>query len=126
MQAEMKARFFRHTPAAGVRRLLMAVVLGACGLPMHVLAQATAWPTKPIRIITGWTPGGNADAISRLLAEDIGKRVSQTIIVDNRPGAAGTIGALAVVRSEPDGHTLLVATMVESTVVPPMSVQTMQ
>jgi tripartite-type tricarboxylate transporter receptor subunit TctC len=79
-----------------------------------------------VRIVTGWPPGGNADAISRLLAEDIGKRIAQTIIIDNRPGAAGTIGALAVVRAEPDGNTLLVATMVESTVVPPMSVQTMQ
>ena len=106
--------------------LLLAVFLCASGLSGHSFAQTPAWPTKPVRIVTGWTPGGNADAVSRLLADDIGKRISQTIIVDNRPGAAGTIGALAVVRSEPDGHTLLVATMVESTVVPPMSVQTMQ
>ena len=105
---------------------LNILAICALALPGLSFAQAPAWPTKQVRIITGWTPGGNADAISRLLAEDIGKRISQTIIVDNRPGAAGTIGALAVVRSEPDGHTLLVATMVESTVVPPMSVQTMQ
>jgi tripartite-type tricarboxylate transporter receptor subunit TctC len=108
------------------RRLLAMGLLGVLALASPGFAQTPSWPTKPVRIITGWTPGGNADAISRLLAEDIGKRISQTIIVENRPGAAGTIGALAVVRSEPDGHTLLVATMVESTVVPPMSVQTMQ
>ena len=108
------------------RHILLLVSLCALALSGLSLAQTPAWPTKQVRIITGWTPGGNADAISRLLAEDMGKRISQTIIVDNRPGAAGTIGALAVVRSEPDGHTLLVATMVESTVVPPMSVQSMQ
>ena len=107
-------------------RLLMIILLGASVLPAIGLAQTPNWPSKPLRIITGWPPGGNVDAISRLLAEDIGKRTSQPIIVDNRPGAAGTIGALAVVRAEPDGHTLLVATMVEATVVPPMSVQIMQ
>ena len=88
-------------------------------------AQTPAWPTKPVKIITGWTPGGNADAVSRLLADQYAKRVPQTVIVDNRPGAAGTIGAGAVARSEPDGNTLLVATMVEVTVVPPASVQSM-
>ena len=87
---------------------------------------AQNWPTKPVRIVTGWSPGGNADAIARLLAEDFSKRTSDAIVVDNRPGAAGTIGAQIVVRSPPDGHTLLVASMSEVTVVPPMSVKIMQ
>ena len=100
-------------------------LLAALALPALAVAQTPAWPTKPVRIITGWTPGGNADAVSRLLADQYGKRVPQTVIVDNRPGAAGTIGAAAVVRAEPDGNTLLVATMVEVTVVPPASVQSM-
>lgn len=106
-----------------LRHLLTFVTILA--LPAAAFAQASAWPTKPVKIITGWTPGGNADAVSRLLADAYGKRVPQTVIVDNRPGAAGTIGAGAVVRSEPDGNTLLVATMVEVTVVPPASVQSM-
>jgi tripartite-type tricarboxylate transporter receptor subunit TctC len=79
-----------------------------------------------VRIVTGWSPGGNADTIARLLAEDFSKRTPEAIVVDNRPGAAGTIGAQIVVRSPPDGHTLLVASMSEVTVVPPMSVKTMQ
>ena len=98
--------------------------VAALALPATALAQP-AWPSKPVKIITGWTPGGNADAVSRLLADAYVKRVPQTVIVDNRPGAAGTIGAGAVVRSDPDGNTLLVATMVEVTVVPPASVQSM-
>jgi tripartite-type tricarboxylate transporter receptor subunit TctC len=79
-----------------------------------------------VHLVTGWPPGGNVDVISRMLAEDIGRRISQPIVVDNRPGATGTIGVRAVVRSEPDGHTWLVATMAESTVVPPMTVQFLQ
>ena len=90
-----------------------------------VLAQSPAWPTKPVKIVTGWTPGGNADAVSRLLAEAYTKRIPQTVIVDNKPGAAGTIGAGAVARADPDGNTMLVATMVEVTVVPPATVQSM-
>jgi tripartite-type tricarboxylate transporter receptor subunit TctC len=110
-----------------LRRLLPTmIVLGVFISPCASLAQLSQWPTKPVRIVTGWPPGGNVDVISRILAEEIGKRIPQSIVVDNRPGATGTIGARAVVRSEPDGHTWLVATMVESTVVPPMTVQSMQ
>src|SRR6185436_1536390 len=108
------------------KHLLIAGFLGALCVSGLGLAQAPVWPNKPVRIVTGWSPGGNADTISRLLAESIRKRSSQAVIVDNRPGAAGTIGALNVVQAEPNGHTILVATMVEVTVVPPATVQTMQ
>lgn len=109
------------------RRLLVTgFLVGAIALPGLGLAQTPGWPTKPVRIVTGWSPGGNADAIARLLAEDFAKRTSEAIVVDNRPGAAGTIGAQIVVRSRPDGHTILVASMAEATVVPPMTVQSMQ
>jgi tripartite-type tricarboxylate transporter receptor subunit TctC len=112
----MKAQRFVCTVA-----LLSALVSSGSSL-----AQAQSWPTKPVRIVTGWSPGGNADAISRLLAEDFSKRTAEPIVVDNRPGAAGTIGARIVVRASPDGHTILVASMSEVTVVPPMSVKSMQ
>jgi len=105
---------------------LLAIALIISALPLAALAQTVSWPTKPVHIITGWPTGGNVDVISRMLAEDIGKRVPEPLVVENRPGAAGTIGARAVARSEPDGYTWLVGTMVESTVVPPMTVQSMQ
>ena len=104
---------------------LLLTVLAALALPATGTAQTSAWATKPVRIVTGWTPGGNADVVSRLLAEQYAKRVPQPVIVENRPGASGTIGAGFVARAEPDGNTLLVATMVEVTVVPPATVQTM-
>ena len=100
-------------------------LLAALALSAMAVAQPPVWPTRPVRIITGWTPGGNADAVSRLLADQYAKRAPQSVIVDNRPGAAGTIGGAAVARAEPDGNTLLVATMVEVTIVPPASVQSM-
>jgi len=122
-------RFFRMPVARSKlsrRHFLLAVSAGVIGLRGNCLAQSSAWPSKPVRIVVAWPPGGTTDAISRLLAEDIGKRVHQPIVVDNRPGATGTIGARSVVRSEPDGYTWLVATMVETTVVPPMTVPSMQ
>ena len=108
------------------RFFCIAALLAAVMSSGFAMAQTQQWPTKPVRIVTGWSPGGNADAISRLLAEDWTKRTSEAIVVDNRPGAAGTIGAQIVVRSPPDGHTILVASMSEVTVVPPMSVKLMQ
>src|SRR5688572_28654290 len=107
------------------RFVCMAAMLGVLVSSGLATAQAQKWPTKPVRIVTGWSPGGNADAISRLLAEDWVKRTADAIVVDNRPGAAGTIGAQIVVRAPADGHTILVASMSEVTVVPPMSVKTM-
>src|SRR5438046_2994161 len=108
------------------RFVCMAALLNALVASGLAFSQAPSWPTKPVRIVTGWSPGGNADAIARLLAEDFGKRTAEAIVVDNRPGAAGTIGAQIVVRARPDGHTILVASMSEVTVVPPASVQSMQ
>ncbi|HYC45460.1 MAG TPA: tripartite tricarboxylate transporter substrate binding protein [Burkholderiales bacterium] len=104
----------------------IAVVLCMWVVSGPAAVQAAAWPAKPVRIVTGWSPGGNADTIARLLAEDWVKRAPEPVVVDNRPGAAGTIGAQIVVRARPDGHTLLVASMSEVTVVPPMTVQQMQ
>jgi len=101
------------------------MALAALVLSATSAAQTSAWATKPVRIVTGWTPGGNADVVSRLLADQYAKRVPQPVIVENRPGASGTIGAGFVTRADPDGNTLLVATMVEVTVVPPATVQTM-
>lgn len=75
------------------------------------LAQTGApWPTQPLRLLAGFSPGGNADTSARIYAAEISKRLGQTIVVDNRTGAAGVIASTTVAKASPDGYTLLWAT----------------
>jgi tripartite-type tricarboxylate transporter receptor subunit TctC len=85
-----------------------------------VAARAEAWPNRPITILVGFAPGGGTDIIARLLAPALQAELGQPIAVENRPGASGTIAALAGSRATPDGHTLYMSTVSASAVVPPL------
>jgi tripartite-type tricarboxylate transporter receptor subunit TctC len=74
-------------------------------------SAAFAFPTKPVRIIVAFPPGGGTDIVARLLAQRLGEAWSQAVIVENRAGASGTVGTEAAARADPDGHTLFMATM---------------
>ena len=76
-------------------------------VPSYV--QAQAYPDKPIKLIVPWPPGGGADVVSRLLSKAVGDDLGTQIIIDNRGGAAGNIGATAAARSAPDGYTVVFA-----------------
>ena len=89
-----------------MRRALCAVLLAAL-LPAAALAQS--YPAKPIRFIVPFPPGGGNDTIARLVAQKLSVALGQQVIVDNRPGAGGTIGAEAAARSPGDGYTLFLA-----------------
>jgi tripartite-type tricarboxylate transporter receptor subunit TctC len=85
--------------------LLIAAMFAAGLLADSAMAQT--YPSKPIRILVGFAPGGPADVMARLLAPHLSAMLGQPVVVDNRPGAGGTIAARAAAESEPDGHTLL-------------------
>jgi tripartite-type tricarboxylate transporter receptor subunit TctC len=91
------------------RRPLLAGLAATLAAPR--LAAAQGFPTRPIRIVIPFTPAGTTDLVGRLTAEQLGRRLNHQVVVDNRPGASGNVGAEFVARSEADGHTLLLTTI---------------
>src|SRR5258708_18788100 len=87
-----------------IARLLAAAL---CAIPLALHAQAQAYPNKAVRIVAPFPAGGSADVISRIIGEKLSLKWGQPVIVENRAGAAGNIGAEDVFRAEPDGYTLL-------------------
>ena len=90
-----------------LRRQWLLTALAAAASVFSTGLQAQTYPAKPIRLVVPFTPGGVTDTSGRLIAEQLGKRLGQQVIVDNKPGASGNIGTQMVAAAEPDGHTLL-------------------
>jgi tripartite-type tricarboxylate transporter receptor subunit TctC len=88
------------------RRLVQAIALAVAMSGGSAIAQA--WPSKPISLVVPFPPGGTTDVLARSLAEKLTQSLGQTVIVENKPGAGATLGADYVVKSKPDGYTLLV------------------
>src|SRR5262245_57905747 len=97
------------------RRQFLHLAAGAAALSAASrVARAQAYPTRPVRIIVGFAPGGATDIMARLMGQWLSERLGQQFIVENRPGAASNVAAEAVVNAPPDGYTLLVATSVNA------------
>lgn len=91
--------------------LLRAIL--AASLAGIAPAHAEPWPARPVRMVVAYPAGGGLDFVTRVLAQQLSKKTGQSFVVENRSGASGAIGADAVVKSEPDGYTLLVASPAE-------------
>ncbi|TMG89267.1 MAG: tripartite tricarboxylate transporter substrate binding protein [Betaproteobacteria bacterium] len=94
-------------PRATWSRWLAA--LGIATLALFAVAQAQDYPSRPIRVVVPFSPGGAVDGPMRVIAQELSKRLGQQVIVDNKPGAGATIGTDVVAKASPDGYTLLLA-----------------
>ena len=90
------------------RRTFLRLAAAAVALPaVSRIASAQAYPSRPIRIIIGYTPAGSADITARLMGQWLSERLGQTVVIENRPGAGTNLATEAVVRAPADGYTLL-------------------
>lgn len=103
-------------PFARLRRLLLAALVAA--LPAAPVAAQDAYPGKPVTLVVPFAAGGGVDVMARLLAEKLRAALGQPVVVENKAGGSGMIGALAVIRAPADGYTLLMATAGETAINP--------
>ena len=95
-----------------MRTLLKKLLAATLVLAAATLAHAQAdWPSKQITIVVGFSPGGSTDFVARVMAEEFRKTWGQTVVVENKPGAGGNIGANLVAKAKPDGYTLLMGSV---------------
>src|SRR5262245_16747305 len=94
---------------AGIRRIaLTAALLIPASLAPTLPSSAQDWPSRNVTIVVPLGAGSGSDLTARLIGEQLGKQLGQSFVIENRPGAGGTIGAAQVAKAAPDGHTLLV------------------
>lgn len=90
------------------KNFFVMLALVACGLALPVLGQAqTAWPSQPVKIVVPWATGGTVDMGARVIGQKIAEQTGQSVVVENKPGASSTIGFSQVLKSSPDGYTLI-------------------
>ena len=92
--------------------------LVAASLALAFPAKAQSWPSKPIKLVVPFAPGGTTDVIGRVIGEYLGRRLGQNIVVENRPGKGATIGASQVAKAAPDGYTLVISNVAAMAVSP--------
>ena len=102
-------------------QLSCAALLASVMLATSVTAQSEVWPARPVKIVVPFGAGGNTDIVARIVAQNLGGAFGQNFVVENRPGAAGALGAEAVARAPADGYMLLMATQPQIAILPAMT-----
>jgi tripartite-type tricarboxylate transporter receptor subunit TctC len=100
------------------KAILPALAAAAALFASAAFAQATAWPTKPVRMLVGFPPGGGTDILARLVAQRLSETWGQQVVVENRPGASATIASNVVAKSPPDGYTLSMGQLTPNAIAP--------
>lgn len=101
------------------RAFAIAAIAAAFGLPFEAAAQA--YPTKPIRLVVGFAPGGAADTVARAIGDPLGRALGQPVVIENRAGAGSSIAAEHVAKSAPDGYSILIASPASISVNPALN-----
>src|SRR4051812_48691836 len=96
----------------------LAVTLAVAGGIAQLNASTNSWPQQPIKIVVGLAAGGLTDTITRIIAQPVGEKLGQPMIVENRPGASGIIATEAVARSPADGYTLVMGNAPQMVILP--------
>ncbi|MEW5422191.1 Bug family tripartite tricarboxylate transporter substrate binding protein [Amorphus sp. 3PC139-8] len=101
-------------------RHFTAAAAALCTLSLAFIgsAQAQSYPERPVTMIVPWAPGGAADIIARLVAEPMGDTLGQPVVIENRPGAGGTVGSAVVANADPDGYTILMGNVSSEAIAP--------
>jgi tripartite-type tricarboxylate transporter receptor subunit TctC len=100
------------------RKVLRMFATGAAALALPALHAQQAFPSRPLRLVVGFAPGGAADVVTRIIAKGLGAQLGQQVVVDNKAGAEGIIAAQEVLRAAPDGYTFLLGTNTAMVAVP--------
>lgn len=91
-----------------IRNLIAAFVVVTFGLMAHAKDPAAGYPSKPIKLIVGYTPGGSNDVVARIVAQRLQESLGQTVVVENRPSTGAIVGAVVTAKASPDGYTLMI------------------
>lgn len=108
----------KHFPSALSRRQMVQALAASTAAFASSVLRAQAYPAKPLRMIVGFTPGGAADVMARIIAKGLSAQLGQQVVVENKPGAEGIIASQELMKSAPDGYTLMMGTNTGTVAIP--------